>query len=106
MLVVVAGLRFSRVHAARGVDELLDRDVAIPALPVEVPALRRGVFHAADVENAARGSAHPSSAVEAAHGSRNSDVAEGMDVDEQMHAIREGLAVREMAHVRILISPQ
>ena len=46
VLVVLAGLGEACVHAARCVDELLDRDVAVAALAVEVPALRRRVLHA------------------------------------------------------------
>lgn len=46
MLVIVRRLRETRVDAPYGIDELLDRNVAVAALPIKVPALSRGVFHA------------------------------------------------------------
>jgi len=46
MFVVVRGFRRPRVDATRGVDELFDGDVAVPALSVKVPRFRRGIFHA------------------------------------------------------------
>ena len=47
ILVVIFRLRQTGVHAACGVDELLNRDISVPALAVEMPTLRGRVFHAA-----------------------------------------------------------
>jgi len=46
VFIVVRGLQRSSIDVARSVDELFDGDVAVAALAVEVPGLRRGILHA------------------------------------------------------------
>jgi hypothetical protein len=43
---ILGDLSSACIHRTRSVDELLDRDVAVPALTVEMSALGRRVFHA------------------------------------------------------------